>query len=99
MEGNQPKKEASRRTYEALKRQVLEHYSPPVDKLMKARCAVCGEKDLAVLQLHHKSGDSSEEHKTYGYGNNYLYSLQRRGYPEGLDVLCANCRLKLRHTV
>jgi len=71
-----------------LARQVLEHYSKGTP-----RCAYCGETDPIVLQIDHIDGGGNKHRKTLG--NVHLYSwLKKQGYPEGFQVLCANCNIR-----
>ena len=64
-------------------------------------CACCGEKREPFLVLDHINGDGAEHrramqpnrgaHPPAGY-RTYQW-LRLRGYPPGLQVLCANCNM------
>ena len=83
--------------YEDEKRQIFTHYTP-VEKSGRwvAKCADCGEEDLAVLTLHHINGGGNKDRDVSGWGSEFLDSLRRRGLPDGFEVLCYNCHKK-RH--
>lgn len=59
------------------------------------KCCICGEVDETVLQLDHINNDgnihraSINKYKQSGYAV-YL-NLRKRGFPIGMQVLCANC--------
>ena len=99
---NETKKEAAKRQYRRLKGEVLEHYSCFKEGKLtpgspqKPYCASCGEDDLNALCLRHDSSEGTIDRKELGWGQKFFYNLQARGYPEGFQVLCANCALK-RH--
>ena len=58
-------------------------------------CAVCGESDTDVLQLHHINGDGGKHRREAG-GIDTLYLLHAEGWPDGIEVLCKDCH-KARH--
>jgi hypothetical protein len=56
-------------------------------------CACCGESELSFLQIDHINGGGRKhrkEIKSWGGANFYRW-LEKRGFPEGYQVLCANC--------
>ena len=73
----------------------MEHYSEG-----EVKCLKCGESDIDVLCLDHINDDGAEHRKKLGIsgrgsaGTSTYEALKREGYPEGLQVLCANCNLK-----
>ena len=73
----------------ANKMKVLIHYggNPP-------KCACCGFSDIRALQIDHINGGGMEHRRSIGIKNGgitfYLW-LIRNGFPEGFQVLCANC--------
>jgi len=82
-----------KRTY-ARKLKILRHYSgsPP-------RCAVCGEEDLVVLCIDHINGGGAKHRrelgKTLSAGGGMFYNwLVKNSFPEGFQVLCANCNIR-----
>jgi len=78
---------------EKLKIDIVEHYG-------KGECLWCGIKDIDVLCIDHINDDGAEDRKKRGIsgrvsaGINAYEALKRDGYPEGYQVLCANCNLK-----
>lgn len=80
-----------RRKYQRdMKVEVLTHYSesPP-------RCAHCEESDLDVLCIDHIYGGGTNHRRTLEIKNFYTW-LIRNNYPDGYQVLCANCNLRKR---
>jgi hypothetical protein len=59
------------------------------------KCSCCGEAELAFLTIDHIDGNGAEhrrEIKNRGGGTFYAW-LHSHGYPDGFQVLCANCNL------
>ncbi len=62
-----------------------------------AKCACCGETEIKFLTLDHINNDGGvfrrENFGGQGKGGGYqtYYWLYRNGFPEGYQVLCANC--------
>lgn len=68
----------------ALREAVLQHYSGGA-----MACACCGESHEEFLQVDHVNGGGRKDRL-----NGDLYSrLRREGFPEGFQILCANCNL------
>lgn len=87
-----------KRAYDKMRLECLIHYSgnPP-------KCACCGEVEILFLQIDHINGQGAEHRRQlkeelgyYPGGNNLPYWLKKNGYPEGFQVLCANCNLAKR---
>ena len=87
-----------KRAYDKMRYECLSHYSggEPV-------CACCGEKEILFLHIDHINGNGAEHRrqlkKELGYypgGNNLPYWLKKNDYPDGFQVLCANCNLGKR---
>lgn len=79
------------RRYEEVKLEVLSHYS-----FGTPRCEYCGETDIRCLCIDHIDGGGSQHHREIGVGRGgafYLW-LKRNNYPDGFQVLCANCNLR-----
>jgi len=60
------------------------------------KCVKCGEGDIDVLCLDHIA-DNGAAHRLEigGHRGQQLYKmLKKQKYPEGYQVLCANCNLK-----
>lgn len=61
-------------------------------------CTCCGEKNLAFLVMDHINGGGTAHRRDLrlgGYrGGDALYRwLRRMNYPDGFQVLCANCNM------
>lgn len=78
-----------------MKIKVLAYYSDD-----DIKCAKCGETDIDVLNLDHIKNDGAEHRKRAGIsgrnttGMNTYEAIARDNFPDGLQVLCANCNLK-----
>jgi hypothetical protein len=68
-----------------LKARVFAHYSNG-----HTQCSRCGFADIRTLQLHHINGDGKKQRD--GLTVSMYRQLEKDGYPDGLEVLCANCR-------
>lgn len=94
---NQERYNESKYKYRAsLKAEVINHYSNG-----SMSCLKCGASDLDVLCLDHINNDGAirrKEMKISSRGCSSGYNTYERvkslGFPEGLQVLCANCNLK-----
>lgn len=64
---------------------AVEHYG--------GKCACCGETERAFLVIDHIHGGGNEHRKQEKItgANNIGAWLKKHGYPEGFQVLCANC--------
>jgi len=61
------------------------------------RCKCCGETEPRFLQIDHVNNDGAKHRRQMGGGGNHLYLwLKRNKYPEGFQVLCANCNYAKR---
>jgi hypothetical protein len=84
--------EYNKRSNLKLKQQVMDAYG--------GACACCGETELAFLTIDHINGDGAEHRRQIaaekntpwlqGGGNTYRW-LRDHGFPEGHQVMCANC--------
>ena len=77
--------DAQIRWKKALRLEVLTYYSGGVPK-----CAHCGIDDVDVLCFDHINGGGTKDKRR----TCLPFSLRREGYPEGFQVLCANCNMK-----
>ena len=79
---------------EQLRMKVLGHYSNGAMK-----CAHCGEADLDVLCLDHINGGGSQQRRELGKpgGRSFYLWVIANSYPEGFQVLCANCNIRKFH--
>jgi hypothetical protein len=80
------------RYYQRLKEKVMRHYSNGT-----MACAKCGFTDMRALSIDHLNGKGADERRRLfgnrGYaGRNMYLWLQRNDFPEGYQVLCANCQ-------
>ena len=56
------------------------------------RCAVCGEDELAVLELDHINNDGRKHRADVGNGDKMYRWLRDHDYPTGIvQAMCANC--------
>ena len=84
-------RQAARARHARIKIEALQHYS-----MGKPKCAACFEGDTDVLCIDHINGGGKKHRQrlnTNG-GTSIFYSLRRENYPEGYQVLCANCNMK-----
>uniref|UniRef100_A0A6M3J7Z6 Uncharacterized protein n=1 Tax=viral metagenome TaxID=1070528 RepID=A0A6M3J7Z6_9ZZZZ len=74
-----------------IKLEVFAHYSKN-----NIGCNYCGEDDLLVLCIDHINGGGTKERKSLGMrgGMQFYFWLRGKGFPEGYQVLCANCNLR-----
>ena len=57
------------------------------------KCVECDIDDPDVLVLDHINDDGAEHRKRVGNQNVYT-DLIKRGYPDEVQLLCANCNLR-----
>ncbi len=73
----------------ALKEAALHRYGQ--------RCARCGFEDARALQIDHVENDGAAERAVLGgqhfSGWKFYAVLEKRGWPDGYQTLCANCNL------
>lgn len=70
------------------KHDVITYYGPD--------CQCCDEDFYPVLVIDHIYGKGTkqrEDLKAQGRGSNFYRWLIRTGYPQGFQVLCANCNM------
>lgn len=82
---------------ERLKTEIFKHYSE--DKMC---CVKCGFSDIRALQLDHIYDNGSEHRRLIGgvrtrAGGQYYRWLRKNKFPEGYQVLCANCNWIKEH--
>ena len=77
-----------------IKMEVLSHYS----ETPMRQCAHCSMSDIDVLTIDHMNGGGNAHRRTLGLpsGTTFREWLRRNKFPEGYQVLCANCNLKKR---
>ncbi len=73
--------------YRKRKFEILSHYSNSEQPF----CKFCGFKDMRALQLDHINDDGANDRRANGSGNRFFLYLLRNKFPEGYQVLCANC--------
>lgn len=82
----------NRKSLRKLKREVMDAYG--------GICACCGETELAFLTIDHIDGNGAEHRREMAGETGLEYSqagartyrwLRKNNYPEGFQVLCANC--------
>ena len=74
---------------------ILIHYSNPPTMPI---CNNCGEQDFDALCLDHINGGGGKHRKELNSGSIHYWTwLEKNDFPEGYQVLCANCnQRKLR---
>lgn len=85
------------KSYAAIRQECFEAYGG-------AKCRCCGEKEIKFLHLDHKNGDGSkirrqikeETGQTLNGGTSVMYWLKKQGWPDNIQILCANCNLGKR---
>lgn len=84
-------RESKKRYRARIKYEVFAHYSKGEPK-----CVHCGEEDLLVLCIDHINGGGTQERKriNQGGGAGFYLFLRKNDYPDGYQVLCANCNLR-----
>ncbi|MCW2929982.1 MAG: hypothetical protein JWM19_944 [Actinomycetia bacterium] len=84
--------EYNRKSLLKLKREVMDAYG--------GRCACCGEAELVFLTIDHVDGNGAEHRRAIAAerGSKWLQAgaptyrwLRDNNFPEGFQVLCANC--------
>ena len=84
------KNKLARERNHTLKIEILSYYAKGAPK-----CSRCGIEDIDVLCLDHITGGGNKIRVgTIRGGANFYARVKRAGFPEGLQVLCANCNLK-----
>ena len=84
--------EYNQKSLRKLKREVMDAYG--------GACSCCGETELAFLTIDHVNGDGAEHRRqlaaevgsSWGQAGAPTYRwLRKNGFPEGFQVMCANC--------
>lgn len=79
---------------ERVKEEVIRYYSKG-----EMKCAICGFDNIDGLCIDHINNDGAEHRKKYhisgrnSAGTNTYEVLKREKFPDGMQVLCANCNL------
>jgi hypothetical protein len=76
------------------KSRVFSHYGDG-----KIECSICGYSDIRALCLHHVNGGGTAHRERVKLKGSlpFYVRLERDGFPEGLEVLCANCH-QIKHS-
>ncbi|MDV3277788.1 MAG: hypothetical protein LYZ69_04890 [Nitrososphaerales archaeon] len=72
--------------YAQLRSEVLSHYSHGM------RCQRCGFGDERALSIDHIKGDAKHRQNPKNSGYALYQMLRKKGFPDGFQVLCANCQ-------
>ena len=78
------KNKTDKQNLQRLREDAINQYGGPT-------CVNCGETFTKVLVLDHINDDGAQDRKKRGVGKQFLFSLKRDGWPEGLQVMCTNC--------
>jgi len=87
---------AVRKYSRQMKIQIFTHYCKG-----EPLCVACGITDLDVLCIDHINGGGNKQRRQLNIGSGKMFYswLIRNNYPEGYQVLCANCNLKKQHLI
>jgi hypothetical protein len=92
-------KATQKKAYDTIRLDILRHYSGKD----VPDCKCCGENEILFLHIDHTDGNGAahrrELEQELGYypgGNGLPYWLKKNNYPEGFQILCANCNLAKR---
>ena len=81
------KREYARKYREDIKLEVIQHYSND-----KNQCSQCGYNDIRALEIDHINNDGNLHRKNLVKCGHATYQfLRKNNFPEGFQVLCANC--------
>ncbi len=78
-------RETARKNRAKNRRLVIEHYG--------GACVCCGIAEIVWLEMDHINDDGTPDRKAHGTGGAFFQWVINNGFPEGLQVLCANCHL------
>lgn len=82
---------------EAYKREHRQRLKRLVMNAYGGKCACCGEAELSFLCMDHVNEDGAEHRRALRAagrgGDSIYYWLRDSGFPDGFQVLCANCNL------
>jgi len=76
----------TRRWMSKLRLKVMQHYSSNLC------CRYCGFNDTRALQIDHIDGGGRKHARSIGEHNLYSW-LKKNNYPDGFQILCANCNM------
>jgi len=76
-----------------VKKEALYHYGGNTPK-----CVVCGYSNIEALEIDHMNNDGQSHRKenNYASGRQTYIWLRQNNFPEGFQILCANCH-KIKH--
>jgi hypothetical protein len=76
-----------------LRKSQESHYAMVADVIgyYGGKCACCGQSELIYLTIDHINGGGNAHAREIGRGVALYRWLRRYGFPEGFQVLCANC--------
>ena len=64
------------------------------------RCVYCGNDNLNHLVLHHPNGNGKIHRDAVGgYGSSFYKSLIDLGFPDDVELACANCHLEIHRGI
>jgi hypothetical protein len=81
------RKSYSKEYIKGVRYQVLSHYSGSVQPF----CKHCGFSNIKALQLDHINNNGADDKRKFGNNIRLARYLIDANFPEGYQVLCANC--------
>lgn len=78
-------RENNKKTYQLIRSKVIDGYG--------GKCNRCGFTDPRALQVDHVNGGGTQEtaNRWKGSVRSFLYWLVNNNFPDGYQLLCANC--------
>jgi hypothetical protein len=84
--------EIQRRYHSKLRMDLIAAYSDGLN-----RCNKCGTEDIRLLCVDHVNGDGGNHRRKVGDIYSTWRDLKKRGYPDGIQILCHNSNRRKMH--
>lgn len=85
--------EAYREKLYTRRQQYMEKLRHDVIQGYGGACTCCGESNESFLQIDHVVGGGNAHRRELGSTQAVYVWLRKNGYPDGFQVLCANCNM------
>ena len=86
------KREYSHRKRKEIRLEVLSYYAKGIPRCANVKCPHYTNPIYESLQLDHINGGGRKERSGIG-PNDLLRLIKKNGFPEGYQILCANCNI------